>query len=120
MEEAKDRLRVIRRELGLNQGEFADRIKISQSMLSGIEIGRETLTNRNIRLICLEFGVNEYWLRNGGVGPIFKESQPLTPDMKKILEVYEKLNEENQKRIQIYTVDILNSQTWEAEAMRAF
>ena len=120
MEEAKDRLRIIRRELRLNQGEFAERIKISQSMLSGIEIGRETLTDRNIRLICLEFGVNEYWLRNGGPGPVFKESQPLAPDRERILEMYEQLNDENQRKIQIYAEDILFSQTFRAKAIRDF
>jgi len=102
MEEARDRLRIIRRELKLNQGEFAGRIKISQSMLSGIEIGRETLTDRNIRLISLEFGVNEYWLRNGGPGPIFKEPPLLTPEEEKLLAVYEKLEPDRQEEVQKY------------------
>jgi len=70
------RLRKLRVELDLNQGEFAERIEIVQSALSAIESGRKPLTDRNLKLICFEFGVNETWLRTG-IGDML--SQKPTP-----------------------------------------
>jgi transcriptional regulator with XRE-family HTH domain len=70
MEGIKERLKKIRGETGLNQTEFSKRIKINQSTYSGIETGRESLTARNRRLICLEFGIEETWLLTGQ-GPMF-------------------------------------------------
>lgn len=60
-----NRIKSIRREYSITQGEFADRLKISQGHLSDIENGRRVLTDRTISDICREFNVNEEWLRTG-------------------------------------------------------
>jgi transcriptional regulator with XRE-family HTH domain len=60
-----DRIRLVRKTLGLNQEEFARRIGLTQTALSMIEIGKVALTEKNIKLICATFDVNENWLRTG-------------------------------------------------------
>jgi transcriptional regulator with XRE-family HTH domain len=60
-----NRLLEIRKTKGLTQGEFADRIKISRSMIGSIEEGRREVKDRLISLVCLTFGANEQWIRTG-------------------------------------------------------
>jgi DNA-binding XRE family transcriptional regulator len=60
-----DRLIKARTELGLNQGKFAQKIGLSQAAVSDFENCKKSLIDRNIKLICLTFGVNEIWLRTG-------------------------------------------------------
>ena len=55
----------------MTQEQFAKELLISRSSLSVIEIGEVKVTERNILTICLTYGVNEEWLRDG-VEPIFK------------------------------------------------
>lgn len=66
-----NRLRELRQALSLKQGEFAQRISTTQGHISDIENGRKELSDRTLKLICLEFGVNEDWLRTGE-GEMFK------------------------------------------------
>ncbi len=71
--EPYERVKIIRKEyLHLNQGEFADAIGISRANVANIEVGRITLTDRNMKIICDVFGVNLEWLQDG-TGPIFRK-----------------------------------------------
>ncbi|GHT58389.1 hypothetical protein FACS1894109_12540 [Spirochaetia bacterium] len=87
-----DRIRAIRRELGINQGEFARRIGLTQTAMSMIEVGKSKLTEKNIKLICVTFNVNEHWLRTGE-GEMFGS---LSLCEKELLETYRQLTEETQ------------------------
>lgn len=67
-----ERIKYLRKsELHMTQEQFAKELLISRSSLSVIEIGEVKVTERNILTICLTYGVNEEWLRDG-VEPIFK------------------------------------------------
>ena len=67
-----ERIKYLRKsELHMTQEQFAKELLISRSSLSVIEIGEVEVTERNILTICLTYGVNEEWLRDG-VEPIFK------------------------------------------------
>jgi transcriptional regulator with XRE-family HTH domain len=69
------RIKDIRLALGLTQIQFANRLGIRQSSLSAIENGiTETVDERNIRIICKEFSVNEDWLRYGD-GEMFRNEE---------------------------------------------
>lgn len=57
-----NRIKLLRKSENLTQIDFANRLLISQSYLSGIENGNETPTDKLLKLICLEFGINEIWL----------------------------------------------------------
>lgn len=60
----KDRLKQLRKVLGLTQAEFGARIGIKQSSVALIETGRPT-SDRTITGICKEFGVRREWLVDG-------------------------------------------------------
>lgn len=60
-----ERLKELRKALAIKQGDFAERISTTQGHISDIENGRKELSDRTIKLICLEFNVNEEWLRTG-------------------------------------------------------
>lgn len=61
----EQRLKRLRKELGLTQEEFAARIGIKRAAISNYEIGRNEPIDAVIALICREFDVNEKWLRTG-------------------------------------------------------
>lgn len=63
-----ERIKKLRKELGLTQQEFADRIAISRGALATYEVGRNEPIDAVIALICREFNVNEKWLRTGEGG----------------------------------------------------
>ena len=71
-----ERIKELRKALGLTQQEFADRIGSVQNTITGYETGRRVPSNQVITLICREFDVNENWLRTGE-GEMFT---PLTRD----------------------------------------
>jgi transcriptional regulator with XRE-family HTH domain len=83
-----DRLKVLRKSLKLNQTEFARRLGLTQTALSMIELGKVSLTEKNIRLICSEFGVNDVWLREGQ-GEMFGENSPY---LEELLEIFARLS----------------------------
>ena len=60
-----ERVRELRKKLGMSQTEFAERIALSQSHLTSVELGKKSVTDRTIKLICSEFNVSEDWLRTG-------------------------------------------------------
>jgi transcriptional regulator with XRE-family HTH domain len=70
MVKMKERLRLIRNALKLNQSEFAKQIGLTQTSLSMIESGNSKLTEKHIKLICVIFDVNESWFRTG-IGEMF-------------------------------------------------
>jgi transcriptional regulator with XRE-family HTH domain len=80
------RLRCLRKTLGLTQEQFAEKVGFSRPALANIELGNSSLTEANIRLICLTFGVRDAWLREGegemwesGWGPQGKQPAPEEP-----------------------------------------
>jgi transcriptional regulator with XRE-family HTH domain len=61
----KERLKTFRKSLGLTQAEFGKKIGMTDASISHMEAGRTAISDQNIKLICLTFGVCEEWLRNG-------------------------------------------------------
>lgn len=72
MEDIKDRLKLLRRKLGLKQREVADRLGVKVNVVGSWEVGRH-IPDARIYQICKEFNVNEEWLRNG-VGDMFLDA----------------------------------------------
>ena len=64
----KERIRELRKALGLNQTEFGKRIGIKQTTVAGYETGSKNPMDAVITSICREFKVNEVWLRTGEGG----------------------------------------------------
>ena len=59
-----ERIKELRKALGLTQTKFGDRIGLKQNSVALIETGRPT-SDQTIFAICREFRVNEEWLRTG-------------------------------------------------------
>ena len=70
-----ERIKELRKALGLTLEEFGSRIGMGKSSVSKIEKGLNGTTDQTIRSICREFNVNEAWLRTGD-GDMFDQDQP--------------------------------------------
>lgn len=60
-----ERMKQLRKTLGLTQQDFAERIGIKRGAIANYEIGRNEPIDAVVSLICREFDVNEEWLRTG-------------------------------------------------------
>ena len=60
-----ERIKKLRKALGLTQQEFAERLGIKRNTVANYETGRNTPIDAVVSLICREFDVNEEWLRTG-------------------------------------------------------
>ena len=67
-----ERVRELRKTLGLSGEKFGEKIGLKRNSLSQIETGKNNLSEQSILAICREFNVNEEWLRTG-TGEMFKD-----------------------------------------------
>ena len=61
----KDRIKQIRKEAGLTQEKFAERLGLRRQTIATYETGRSEPMDTIIFSICREFNINENWLRYG-------------------------------------------------------
>ena len=71
----RERLKLIRKELGMTQEMLAQKLGIGKSALSMIETGRAALSERNKNILVQELNVNPEWLETGK-GSMFFEQRP--------------------------------------------
>lgn len=105
------RIRELRKALHLSQNDFAARIGLKQNAVSCMEIDGATITRANIKLICLEFSVNEDWLVNGE-GEMFVQSEK---NIREFISLYKELSPEFQDYILRITRELLHTQQIMAE-----
>lgn len=60
-----ERIRILRKELGLSQEDFGKRVGVSNTAISKLEKGERNITEQMILSICREFRVNYFWLTEG-------------------------------------------------------
>lgn len=60
-----NRIKQLRKELGLTQEKFGEKLGLKKNSISQIENGVNSLTEQLLLSICREFDVNEKWLRTG-------------------------------------------------------
>lgn len=60
-----ERVKEVRKTLGLTLEKFGDRLGIKKAAVSKIEKGENSLTDANIKAICREFSVDYMWLTTG-------------------------------------------------------
>jgi len=101
-----DRIRLLRKELSLNQHDFARKIGLTQTSMSMIEAGKAALTQKNIKLICATFGVSEDWLLTGQ-GEMFGS---VSLNEKELLEIFDKLTADTQEFILEMAQNLLKRQ----------
>ena len=110
----KDRIKALRKNLGLTQEKFAERLSMKRNTIANYEIGRNEPIDAVVSLICREFNVNEEWLRTGK-GEMYdiptddtalaasslleNEDVPFYDIIKRIIQIYEKLDSDAQNII---------------------
>lgn len=85
----KERIKLLRKYLGMNQTEFGSRIGASQAMITSYETGRVVPDTSILLLICHEFGIRREWLETGEE-PMYPEQvddgpHALVPDLVDVL-----------------------------------
>lgn len=114
-----ERLRELRKSLGLTQKEFAARLNLKNGIISSYEKGDRDITSRNLKSICDIFGVNEEWLVHGN-GNMFKdltlepEFEYFSETTKNILRKIQELPESEQLAIQVL-IDSLHKKVKETD-----
>lgn len=88
------RVKILRKELKLSQGDFAKEIGREQGSISDIERGRNSVDGI-VELLKLRFDVNPEWLKNG-IGQKFLENKKATTNetdigMAKLIQSLEKI-----------------------------
>lgn len=74
-----ERVKEVRKALGLTLEKFGERIGLKKNSVSQIENEKNVLTDVNAKAICREFNVSEEWLRDG-VGSMFVEPDTFSLD----------------------------------------
>lgn len=65
MRNLEERIKMLRKSLGLSQTEFGEKIGVQRSTITNYELGRRVPLDAVIASICREFNVSETWLRTG-------------------------------------------------------
>ena len=105
-----ERLKLIRKKLGLNQKTFCENLGISQVTYSTYETGRIKPRESVIKAICSVYNVNEVWLKTGE-GEIFIDNA----ELKAFNKIVNKLSPQNQKYL-LQLAETMLSQQDEEEA----
>ena len=84
----RERIKAVRKALGMSQMDFGKRIFLSQSFYGQIETGKRSPNERVYELICNRYSVNKDWLVTGQ-GQMFSE----TPSDVELLELMEIIKE---------------------------
>lgn len=102
-----DRIKNLRKDSGLTQAEFGERIGITFSSVSLLEKGKNNPSEQTIRAICSEFNVNRDWLVDG-IGTM-EASRPFVPELMRILRQHAAL-----KTVLESLVDEMDAEDWAA------
>lgn len=111
-----ERLRQLRKDLGMSQEEFGHRIGVSNTAISKLEKNERNLTEQTAKSICREFRVNYFWLTEGK-GDMFTgtpesvvdeiaEDYNLDDIDKKIIEKYLELSADQRQVLKEYLKSI--------------
>ena len=97
-----ERIKQLRKAMGMTQAKFGERVGIKQPSLAAIESGDNTPSDQTVAFICREFRVNEEWLRTGA-GEMFIPSPETVVD--KLAEDYRLCPEARAMVAQFITLD---------------
>lgn len=75
MKTENERIKEVRKALGLTQEKFGEKIGMKKNSLSNAESGINSVSNQLRIAVCREYHVNENWLRTGE-GEMFEDRTP--------------------------------------------
>ena len=120
-----DRIKEIRKDSGLSQEKFAEKLGLSKNFINQLENGKKNPSNRTILDICHKFNVSEDWLKNGNgtmynlpvdEDMVFIESlmtdkdNPFYDLIMKTLKTYNALNDENKKVVKSFAQSLITQE----------
>ncbi len=106
----KERIRILRKKLGLTQDEFAKKLSLSQNFIAQVESGKKNPSERTILDICREFHISYLWITKG-IEPMEEKAESSTmakidnimvgenETAKKIFKAFSELDDEQWKVI---------------------
>ena len=89
----------------MSQKDFGKQLGLTQVTLSMIEGGKSVVIDKNIKLICTTFNINEHWLRTGE-GEMFCAS----PYEGEFREIFSKLTKDTQHGLLVIAKELLSIQ----------
>lgn len=92
MEQIKDRLKELRKRLGLKQRDVAERLEMNVGTVGAWECGSEKIPKTRLYQICNEYNVSRDWLERGE-GDMFVKAETFKDQMKAM---FNELSPENQ------------------------
>lgn len=111
MEEIRDRIAKVRNSIGKSQEEFGTILGVTKSTISLLETKKREPSDRLIRDICREFGVNKEWLETGDGGD---ENMFLPEDAKYLYNVGRLGSEKNEfKKFYLNMMMTLPDEYWD-------
>ena len=99
--EVIDRIKYLIREIGLTQGEFAEKIGCDQSNLSKHLNGKLPISESLINKIVINMGVSKAWLKDGSDLPFAKHNSSIIPSL-----VVEESVMKSMKGTPVYNIDV--------------
>ena len=118
------RIKQIRKDAGLTQTEFANRLGLSQNYIAQIECNSRCPSDRTAADICKIFNVNEEWLRTGRgemyapvddevaaiVSNLLEESNPMYDLVLRIARNYSMLDDKRRKVVDDFVKTLFKEQ----------
>lgn len=114
-----ERIKELRKCLGLSQDAFGERLGVTGAAVSRIEKGERGLTEQMALSICREFRVNYLWLMEGKGDIFFGTPESVVDELaedyklddidKKIIEKYLELSEEQRAVIKGYLKSVFGA-----------
>ena len=120
-----ERLKLIRKESGLNQTEFGARINLSQTTIGLYESDNRVITDRALSQICSAFNINEEWLKTGegemrrATSPLFLRDSSLDATDREIIESYIRMTPTQRQFIKDWIQRIADTMSAAEEKERA-
>ncbi len=105
-----ERIKQLRKKLGLTLEKFGERVGVGKAALSRIENGSNGVTEQMFKSICREFNVDEEWLRTGAGGPDvqFKKQETFNPN-DEISSFFYSIQQENSNSFKKKLIKMLSS-----------
>lgn len=124
-----ERIKELRKELGLTLKKFGERVGISEGAVSNIEKGNRNVTDQMFKSICREFNVNPDWLRTGEgdkfnlpedetaaiVSELLEETTPFYDHIINIVKTYRDLDDASQKVLDNFILQLYKNSQNEKE-----
>ena len=112
MKSENERIKEVRKALGLTLDRFGEHVGMKKSSISQVESGINAVSGQLRTAVCREFHVREEWLRTGA-GEMFEER---TPDQAIVDFAADLVNVEDDafKKRLISALARMDDQTWES------